>query len=104
MLSAEAEKRILLERLQDFAGSRCRFEDVERTAFDIRERWAAAPSSTLPVESKDERALWAAVWEITSACREALVSSSGEAHPVLQHIGYLDGSEGLPDDWTAKRP
>jgi len=104
MLNAMNEKLALAQRLREFARGRCAFEVVEECAFDIRDRWQAASVLDLPKKSSDELALWSAVWEITSACRDSLVSTSSEPHPVLRHIAYLEGSKPVPDGWSAERP
>lgn len=104
MLIAEAEKALLARRLRDFAGSACGFEEVQRDAFEIRDRWSDRARSPLPPQSDSELPLWAAVWDITSSCRESLVAASWRAHPVLQHIAYLEGSAEVPKGWSARRP
>ena len=104
MLDAEADKALLAQRLREFADGGCTFEEVERVAYEIRDRWSGGSHSELPPEADTELPLWAAVWDITSSCRDSLVSASGAPAPVLRHIEYLEGTERLPSDWSARRP
>lgn len=104
MLNAAREKMVLARQLRRFAQGECTFDAVEECAVGIRDRWTGACAEDLPQESVEEVALWAAVWEITSACRGSMLSASGASHPVLQHIAYLEGAEPVPTNWRAKRP
>lgn len=104
MLNPEVEKAVLARRLRAFGDGRCSLDEVARVAFEIRDRWSGGSNSTLPPESESEVPLWAVVWELTSVCRESLVGTSREPHPVLHLIAYLEGTEPLPSGWTARRP
>ena len=104
MLNPDDDRAILVQRLREFADGRCGFDRVERVAFEIRDRWSRSPESARPPESEAELPLWAAVWDITSSCKDSLIAEPGREHPVLQHIVFLEGSAELPIGWRAERP
>ena len=104
MLDVAREIEILVLGLRGFASGSCTFDEVERIAFDIRDRWSDAVPSALPPESEAELPLWTAIWDITSSCRDSLVAETDGNHPVLQHIRYLEGSDCVPNDWVVRRP
>jgi len=100
----EQDKSLLVHSLRSLAAGERAFEEAESLALEIRDRWSERSGVDLPPESNAETPLWCAVWDITASCRESLVDATGNNHPVLQHIAYLEGSRPLPDGWTGTRP
>ena len=104
VLNPSDEKERLVLALKGFASGARSFDEVDRVANEIFDRWSAASLDDLPPESSSELPLWCAIWDIVSSCRDSLLDPTGSQHPVLQHVAYLEGTNPIPDDWSASRP